>query len=326
MVDLWRLIERGSRGEEDKRRKRLCRKLLLYWRIGRTEDDFWRKFSSLNKWHQVMKLPLTPIFLLLLFSCSNNRTNQEETSSNSTKSHESNRLRPSYEWLKPREIRYKSTVEKSHLENYGIYGIETTVSFKDHPFTNNPTILHLYSNKIPIDSLKQYFRYRNIERLDTICPKLFDWYQDSLNCIKFFNNEIITKKSDTIRLNHFQFLVGNIKAPNISSEILLFIDYIEDWGPSFFLVSIDENDSVIDIKYFCYFGGDGGDFVSTELKSIDIYSYQTIKKTGFQTYTEPIDTIKYTNANGLFKIQPDGVFEYLKTKPDSSIVETRRIK
>ena len=192
----------------------------------------------------------------------------------------------------------------------------------EHPFTYNPTILRLHNNWLYVDSLRPYFRYRDVERLDFLCEKLTTTREaDSLCTVVFSDKKIKLKyKLNPFHLAEYQFLVGNLKKLSNQPDILIFLNYIEDWGKELFLVSVDENHEIIDMQTFCSYCGDGGDFSTIELKHQDIFNYFSIKKVGYRRFSTPIDTITYDKIIGKFTIN-NNRFEYRTLKVDSNIVE-----
>ncbi|AEE52141.1 hypothetical protein [Haliscomenobacter hydrossis] len=221
----------------------------------------------------------------------------------------------------------KKTGTKEIASSDSTSSIDTTPSQSkffepdEHPYTYNPTILRLENNWLYVDSLRPYFRYRDVERLDFLCKKLTIDRDDSLCTIFFLDKKIKLKyKLDPFHLAEHQFLVGNLKKLQGQPDILIFLNYIEGWGKELFLVSVDENHEIIDMQTFCYYCGDGGDFSTMELKHQDIFNYFSIKKVGFQKFSTPIDTITYDKTIGKLTIN-NNRFEYRTLKIDSNIME-----
>jgi hypothetical protein len=192
------------------------------------------------------------------------------------------------------------------------------------PFTANPHIIRLTDNLLYIDSLKPYFKYPDVERLDMLCKRVKKYYSDSLCTVVFSNNKIQLKdKSTPFHLGEYQFIMGNLKKMPGQPDVLIFLDYIEAWGKSLVLVSVDENHKIIDIESYCSTHGDGGDFVFVEIKHQDFFNYFFIKKHGYRALTTPIDTITYTKTVGKITLN-NGRFEKSILKIDSNIVELKK--
>ena len=229
-------------------------------------------------------------------------------------------------------LNFLSCAKKNNTKEIALNDITTSVDTtshnnrivekNEHPFTYNPTILRLHNNWLYVDSLRPYFRYRDVERLDFLCEKLTTTREaDSLCTVVFSDKKIKLKyKLNPFHLAEYQFLVGNLKKLSNQPDILIFLNYIEDWGKELFLVSVDENHEIIDMQTFCSYCGDGGDFSTIELKHQDIFNYFSIKKVGYRRFSTPIDTITYDKIIGKFTIN-NNRFEYRTLKVDSNIVE-----
>jgi hypothetical protein len=189
------------------------------------------------------------------------------------------------------------------------------------PFTANPHIIRLTNNLLYIDSLKPYFKYPDVERLDLLCKRVKKYYLDSLCTVMFSNNKIQLKdKSTPFHLGEYQFIMGNLKKMPGQPDVLIFLDYIEAWGKSLVLVSVDENH---DMESYCSTHGDGGAFYFTEIKYHDFFNYFFIEKAGYQSFTRPIDTITYSKTLGKITLT-NGRFEKSILKVDSNIVELKK--
>lgn len=192
------------------------------------------------------------------------------------------------------------------------------------PFTANPHIIRLTNNLLYIDSLKPYFKYPDVERLDLLCKRVENYHLDSLCTVKFSNTKVQLKdKSTPFHLGEYQFIMGNLKKMPGQPEVLIFLDYIEAWGTSLLLVSVDENHKIIDMESYCSTYGDGGAFYFTEIKYHDFFNYFFIKKAGNQSFTSPIDTTTYTKTLGKITLN-NGRFEKSILKVDSNIVELKK--
>lgn len=192
------------------------------------------------------------------------------------------------------------------------------------PFTANPHIIRLTNNLLYIDSLKPYFKYPDVERLDLLCKRVKKYYLDSLCTVIFSNNKIQLKdKSTPFHLGEYQFIMGNLKKMPGQPDVLIFLDYIEAWGKSLVLVSVDENHKIIDMESYCSTHGDGGAFYFTEIKYHDFFNYFFIEKAGYQSFTSPIDTITYSKTLGKITLT-NGRFEKSILKIDSNIVELKK--
>lgn len=192
------------------------------------------------------------------------------------------------------------------------------------PFTANPHIIRLTNNLLYIDSLKPYFKYPDVERLDLLCKRVEKFDLDSLCTVVFSEKRIQLKdKSTPFHLNDIQFLMGNLKRTPEQPDVLIFIDFTDDWGPAMVLASIDENHKIIDMESYCSTHGDGGAFYFTEIKYHDFFNYFFIKKAGDQSFTSPIDTITYSKTLGKITLT-NGRFEKSILKIDSNIVELKK--
>jgi len=192
----------------------------------------------------------------------------------------------------------------------------------EHPFTKSPIFIYFPDNKIYIDSIKPYFRYQNIENLETLCTKIQNDYIDSLPTAVFSNKLFIrTSKPGTIQLSEYQFLIGNLKTTESMPDILVLMDYTEAWGRELFLLSLNEDHTIKDIDFFCSKQGDGGDYYITIIKRKNNFNYKFITEHGYQTFTEPFDTNTFNKKIGNFKINNSGTFERQIIKIDSNIVQ-----
>lgn len=190
----------------------------------------------------------------------------------------------------------------------------------DHPFTNNPVLVRLKNNKIQIDSLSPYFKYKDIENLDQICTIMNE--TNDLPTVIFSTKAIKTKHNvDTVFLADCQFLVGNLKTTHGVPNIILFMNYTEGWGEELFIVSVDTNYEILDIEFLCASGGDGGDFNDTGIKKISNLKYNYTTKSGYQTFTEPTDTIIYDKTTGQININYDGTFTKNIIRTDKGLIE-----
>lgn len=192
------------------------------------------------------------------------------------------------------------------------------------PFTANPHIIRLTNNLLYIDSLKPYFKYPDVERLDLLCKRVEKYYLDSLCTVRFSNDKIHLKdKSTPYYLGDYQFIMGNLKKMPGQPDVLIFLDYTEAAGMCVMLASVDENHKIIDMEPYCSKYGDGGDFHYTEIKYQDFFSYFFIDEMGYQSYTSPIDTITSTKTIGKITLS-NGRFERSILKVDSNIVELKK--
>ena len=217
----------------------------------------------------------------------------------------------------------KPTVDTIEKSDSVVKQDETSYISKDmddHPYTENPIKVYLKNNKIYYDSISPYFVYNDIENLDELCSRLNEL--DSLPTVVFPSKAIsIQNSTDTLFLSDFQFLVGNLKMPQESPKIIAFVDYLEDFGRSLLMVSIDEGPNVIDAEVLCSSMGDGGDFYRTEIEKVNDLQYNFITNNGYQTFTDPIDTIKYHKISGEIKINSDGTFTKQIIETDSNLIE-----
>lgn len=206
---------------------------------------------------------------------------------------------------------HSDTVTKQ-VENHQVF----------QPYTKNP--IYLTDNKIFIDSLVPFFKYKNIERLDYLCKKLENWPIDSLKEIVFSSKKInIPNKADTIYLTEYQFLIGSIKTESENS-IIAIIDYHEAWGHEIKLLTINKNNQIIDLQSIQYSYGDGGDFYFSTLKYIDRNTYISILENGYYTMTSPIDSTIYTRTTTQIKIDKNATFSAKILKVDSNIIELKK--
>jgi hypothetical protein len=207
------------------------------------------------------------------------------------------------------------------INDLGSFFIETTKNYNEHPFTYNPSIIYFKSNIISFDSLKSYFRYKDVKRLDHLVEELSDWHNDSLYTIRF-QNQIIVKDSDTLFLMEYQFLVGNLKI-NEKLKILIIIDLKEAKGHSYLLMSINEDNSIIDFADFYSNYGDGGGFINTKLFFRNINRYEIEVKDGYQTYSRPFDTITYDLRKDELVINNDGKFLFRNILEKYNLMEIK---
>jgi hypothetical protein len=192
------------------------------------------------------------------------------------------------------------------------------------PYTKNP--IYLVDNKLYIDSLIPFFKYKNEERLDLLCDKLGNRSIDSLKEIVFSSKKIkLRSKADAILLGDYQFLIGNIKI-NHENNVIAIMDYYEDWGCEIKLFTIDKNHNIIDVQPIAGRGGDGGDFSISTLKSLKGNAYFYTSKVGHHTMTEPVDSSIYTMTMRLIMMNKNGTFKDTLLQTDSNIVETNRVK
>ncbi len=195
---------------------------------------------------------------------------------------------------------------------------QATNSFQFQPYTKNP--IFLTDNKIYIDSLLKYFKYKDITRLDHI----YNTSIDSLNEIVFSNKKIkVPSKLDTIFLSDYQFIIGNIKTSSENS-IIAIVDYYEGWGQEIILLTIDKFHNIIDIQSISASCADGADFYRADVKYINSNTYEYVSENGYSSLTEPIDTTKYKRITRKIKIRIDGTFENNLVKIDSNLVELHK--
>jgi len=190
-----------------------------------------------------------------------------------------------------------------------------------HPFTSNPKIIRLKDSLMFVDSLKPYFRYKDVERLDVLCYQLTEEHDDSLCTVIFPIKKLRSKfRKDLFVLGEYQFLVGNLKKTSGEPDILIFLNYIEDWGNELFLVSVNKEHKILDIQIFCGHCGDGGVHIIDKLEFQDLLNYTTEQKAGNMKYGTTVDTFIYNRTRGSLSIN-HGFFGVLKQPVDSNIVE-----
>lgn len=240
------------------------------------------------------------LFFALLISCEY-KSNKNESDNNDTISN-------------TKTSEYSNTVERKRLLE------------DEHPFTKNPVVIKLAS-KIYVDSLKPYFMFKDIKKLDKICEMLTNEESDSLCTVIFPSRDFKVKfKKDTVHLSHYQFLIGNLKTSENQVNILVFMNYVEDWGRELFIASISKENEILDIEFLCSNQGDGGDFYDTEIKDKGNFNYTLITKHGYHPFSEPIDTFTYTKTVRRVNINNDGSFKNQLVSIDSNIVELVRVK
>lgn len=190
----------------------------------------------------------------------------------------------------------------------------------EHDFTSNSVILYFRENKIIVDSILPYGKYKDVERLDQLSNLLDNWEDKGLCTVAFEDKRVTTNYStDTFYLSDNQFFVGNLKKKEGFPDILILLNYMESWGQELYLISVDKQHNIIDMMPFCANGGDAGDFATTTLKYKDALHYQYTTTIGYQSYTEPIDTLRQAITTGILQIQADGRFKQEVIRKDSTL-------
>ena len=196
---------------------------------------------------------------------------------------------------------------------------------KPDSYTQNP--IYLSNNKIHIDSLSPFYKYKNIERLDLLCEKLKNWNTDSLKKIVFPGKKIKFKhKADTISLGDYQFLVGGAKIKNSGMDYIILLDYCVEWGHEVLLVSVDKNHCITDIQGLGLNYGDGGESYERKIYYKDFNTYTFTEREENWVSSETDDTLTYNTKNGVIVINSNGTFKKIISKKSGNVVEIRKVK
>jgi hypothetical protein len=198
-----------------------------------------------------------------------------------------------------------------------------TISSGFIPYTDNP--IYLKGNKLYFDSLVPFFKYKDIERLDKLCATFDTTSFADLKELVFSSREISTSTmKDTVYLADYQFLIGNLKTKPGKPKVFIVIGYHEDWGDYIYLISTDRKSNIMDAICFCGGGGDGGDYDRNRITYKNRLTYYCEGERGYQTYSEPYDTLTYTITKSITTLNDDGIFNDSILKIDSNVVKVKK--
>jgi hypothetical protein len=196
-------------------------------------------------------------------------------------------------------------------------------SFADSIHVSLPdNVYRLKDHKIYIDSLRPFFKYIDVERIDLLWKKIKDSISKGLKEITFPDRHIISKvKKDTFHISDYFYIVGNLKKSPGQLDVIIFLDYYECWGIGLTLVSIDDNHEAFDYEPLEYWGGDGGYYSEIEIYYKDFYNY-TLKKTNgiYKDAITPGEVMYKRNCYESFTINSNTSFTKKIIHCDSSII------
>ena len=204
-----------------------------------------------------------------------------------------------------------------------------TIVHKDSAKTTVDTIIKektafagIYNNKIYIDSIEPYFKFRDIERIDSLWLEIDNVDMFSLKQVMFSPKYIISKfNKDTVPIIDYTFILGNLKNKPDQLDIILFLDMCQFWGKSLLIVSVDKNHDVFDVENLDRSGGDAGYFSKVEINYNDFFNYNIKVTDGCFPSEVPPNTTKYNKyCYKTFKINDNSTFTENIIRHDSSII------
>lgn len=190
---------------------------------------------------------------------------------------------------------------------------------------NKPTVnyLELPSNKIYIDSLRPFFCFHDIVRLDSLWEKAKTLPPINMKQVVFQNGNIISAvRKDTISISDDIFLLGNLKKKENYLDILLFKYSNMYWGSGLLIVSIDKHNTIFDAAVLWSEGGDGGYYSKTNVSYINFKKYIFRQTDGcFPDVIAP-NTIEYEKHSlKCFELNGNSTFKIYTISKDSIIIQ-----
>lgn len=220
------------------------------------------------------------------------------------------------------------SIEHNGLKNISKTSLPGDSAPEAKALSEGKTPLRITDNKLYLNDLLPFLKYQNTGRVDSLCAHLSNFTLNDFKEIAFNRKFILSShKQDTLHLGDNQYLLGLLKTEHSNTNtILAIIDYVDAWGYSVVLLTVNANHDIIDFQTVYENHGDGGEFCTSSLKFLSKNNYQCTTEEGFCTTTSPTDTCKFTRTTKKITINDDATFSEKLVKKESELTEVTQNK